>query len=117
MKALNHIYSAIPNKQLEFVGDEETAYNIIKKLDSMYLTFRLPRFEPSNRPLKVAKLVSRIMYQLYTKFKSEGASIYRLSGTRKRDCTVNDGAVIRRAKLAVIDDARALFFSMHAHRR
>ena len=40
------------------------------------LTFRLPGFEPSNRPLEVAKLVSRIMCQLYyTKLMSEGASI------------------------------------------
>jgi len=31
-----------------------------------YLTFRLPRFEILNRPLKVAKFVSCIMYQLYT---------------------------------------------------
>ena len=48
-----------------------------------WLTFRLPGFEPSNRFLKVAKLVSRIMYQLYTKLMLEGASIYRLSGSLK----------------------------------
>ena len=37
LKAINIIYSAISNKQLEFVSEEETAYKIIKKLDSMYL--------------------------------------------------------------------------------
>ena len=37
LKAVNHIYSAISNKQLEFVCEEETAYKIMKKLDSMYL--------------------------------------------------------------------------------
>ena len=31
----------------------------------------------------MAKLVSRIMNQQYTKFMSEGASIYRLSGSLK----------------------------------
>ena len=53
------------------------------KYEQQDLTFCLPGFEPSNRPLKVAKLVPRIMYQLYTKFMSEGASIYRLSGSLK----------------------------------
>ena len=37
LKAVNHIYSAISNKQLEFLCEEETAYKIMKKLDSMYL--------------------------------------------------------------------------------
>ena len=39
LKATNFIYSAISNKQLEFVCEEDTAYKIIKKLDDMYLTF------------------------------------------------------------------------------
>lgn len=37
LKAINYIYSAISNKQLEFVGNLETAYKIIKKFDEMYL--------------------------------------------------------------------------------
>ena len=37
LKAMNNIYSAISNNQLEFVCEEETAYGIMKKLDSMYL--------------------------------------------------------------------------------
>lgn len=37
LKAINYIYSTISNKQLEFVQEEETAYGIVKKLDSMYL--------------------------------------------------------------------------------
>ena len=37
LKAINLIYSAISNKQLEFVCEEDTAYKIIKKLDDMYL--------------------------------------------------------------------------------
>ena len=37
LKAVNHIYRAISNKQLEFVCEEETAYKIMEKLDSMYL--------------------------------------------------------------------------------
>ena len=37
LKAVNHIYSVISNKQLEFVSEEETAYKIMKKLDSIYL--------------------------------------------------------------------------------
>lgn len=37
LKAMNYIYGAISNKQLEFVCDEETAYGILKKFDSLYL--------------------------------------------------------------------------------
>lgn len=37
LKVINHIYSAISNKQLEFVCDKTTAYDIIKKFDSLYL--------------------------------------------------------------------------------
>ena len=37
LKAINIIYSAISDKQLEFVSEEETAYKIIKRLDCMYL--------------------------------------------------------------------------------
>jgi hypothetical protein len=36
LKAINYIYSAITNRQLEFVSDQETAYEIIKKLDELY---------------------------------------------------------------------------------
>ena len=50
---------------------------------AIVLTFRLPGFEPLNGPLKVAKLLSFITYQLYTKFMSEVAPIYRLSGSLK----------------------------------
>ena len=38
LKAINIIYSAISDIQLEFVSEEKTAYKIIKKLDSIYLT-------------------------------------------------------------------------------
>jgi len=37
LKAINLIYSAISNKQVEFVCEETTAYKIIKKLNEMYL--------------------------------------------------------------------------------
>lgn len=37
LKAINLIYSAISNKQLEFICKETTAYKIIRKLDEMYL--------------------------------------------------------------------------------
>lgn len=37
LKAINLIYSAISNNQLEFICEETTAYKIIKKLDEMYL--------------------------------------------------------------------------------
>ena len=37
LKVIILIYSAISNKQLEFVCKEDTAYKIIKKLDNMYL--------------------------------------------------------------------------------
>lgn len=37
LKAVNYIYSALSNKQIEFINDEETAYKIIKKLDKLYL--------------------------------------------------------------------------------
>ena len=33
LRAVNHIYSAISNKQLEFMCEEEIAYKIMKKLD------------------------------------------------------------------------------------
>jgi len=36
LRAINYIYGSINNDELEFVGEEETAYGIIKKLDSMY---------------------------------------------------------------------------------
>ena len=37
LQAMNYIYAAISNKQLEFVQEKETAYEIIKKFDSLYL--------------------------------------------------------------------------------
>ena len=37
LKAMNYIYSALSNKQLEFVNDDDTSYKIIKKLDSLYI--------------------------------------------------------------------------------
>ena len=37
IKAMNYIYCSITNDQLEFVGEEETAYGIIKKFDQLYL--------------------------------------------------------------------------------
>lgn len=37
LKAVNYIYSVLSNKQMEFINDEETAYEIIKKLDKLYL--------------------------------------------------------------------------------
>jgi len=36
LKAMNYIYCGISNEQLEFVSNEETAYNILKKFDEMY---------------------------------------------------------------------------------
>ena len=55
----------------------------LRILKYLYLTFRLPGFEPLNGLLKVAKLLSCITYQLYTKFMSEVEPIYRLSGSLK----------------------------------
>jgi len=37
IKAVNYIYSSISNKQLEYVGDIDSAYGIMKKFDQMYL--------------------------------------------------------------------------------
>ncbi|KAG7198951.1 hypothetical protein KM043_015914 [Ampulex compressa] len=37
LRAINYIYGAISNKQLEFVQDKETAFEIIKKFDELYL--------------------------------------------------------------------------------
>lgn len=37
IQATNYIYSAITNKQLEYISDLESAYDIISKFDSMYL--------------------------------------------------------------------------------
>ncbi|XP_047106387.1 uncharacterized protein LOC124775600 [Schistocerca piceifrons] len=34
--AMNYIYGAISNKQLEFVSDKETAFEIMKKSDDLY---------------------------------------------------------------------------------
>ena len=36
LKAINIIYSSISNKQLEFVCEETTAYDMINKLDEIY---------------------------------------------------------------------------------
>ena len=37
LKAINIIYSAITNRQLEYIREEKTAYGIEKKFDEMYL--------------------------------------------------------------------------------
>jgi len=37
LRVINYIYCSISNDQLEFVGEEVTAYGIMKKLDSMYM--------------------------------------------------------------------------------
>lgn len=37
LKAINYMYSALSDRQLEFVCEKTTAYEIIKKLDSLYL--------------------------------------------------------------------------------
>ena len=34
---MNYIYCSITNEQLEFVGDQDTVYKIIKKFDEMYM--------------------------------------------------------------------------------
>ena len=39
------IYSAISNKQLEFVCEEDAAYKIIRKLDDMYLKEHLQHYK------------------------------------------------------------------------
>ncbi|KAK9703336.1 Zinc knuckle [Popillia japonica] len=38
LKAINVIYSGISNDQLQFIKDKETAYEIVKKFDELYLT-------------------------------------------------------------------------------
>lgn len=37
LKAINYIYSAVTNKQLELVCDKTTAYEIMNKFDKIYL--------------------------------------------------------------------------------
>ena len=37
LKAMNYIYSALLNKQMELVNDENNSFEIIKKLDKLYL--------------------------------------------------------------------------------
>ena len=37
LKAINIIYSTITNRQLEYIREEKTAYEIMKKFDEMYL--------------------------------------------------------------------------------
>ncbi|GBP23789.1 Copia protein [Eumeta japonica] len=37
IQATNYIYSAITNRQLEYISELETAYEIIQKFDEMYL--------------------------------------------------------------------------------
>lgn len=37
VKAVNYIYSVISNRQLELVSEQETAHEVIKKLDELYL--------------------------------------------------------------------------------
>ena len=36
LQAVNYIYNAIFNRQMELISDKETAFDIIKKLDSTY---------------------------------------------------------------------------------
>ena len=37
LKAVNYIYSALSNKQMELVSDENTSFEIIKKMGKLYL--------------------------------------------------------------------------------
>lgn len=37
LKAMNYIYSALSNRQMELIDEETTSYGIIKKLDKLYL--------------------------------------------------------------------------------
>ena len=37
LRAMNYIYSALSNRQMELVNDETTSFEIIKKLDKLYL--------------------------------------------------------------------------------
>ncbi|CAH2088679.1 unnamed protein product [Euphydryas editha] len=37
VQATNYIYSAISNKQLEYICEEDTSYKILKKFDEMYI--------------------------------------------------------------------------------
>lgn len=37
IKARNYLYSAVTNRQLEYVADLDTAYEILKKFDEMYI--------------------------------------------------------------------------------
>ena len=37
LKAMNYLYSALSNKQMELINDEDTSYKAIKKLDKLYL--------------------------------------------------------------------------------
>ena len=37
MQAINYIYSANSNKQMELISDKETAFDIMRKFDSTYL--------------------------------------------------------------------------------
>ena len=37
LKAMNYTYGALSNRQMELVNDENTSYEIIKKLDKLYL--------------------------------------------------------------------------------
>ena len=37
VQAINYIYSAISNKQMELISDKETAFDIMRKFDSTYL--------------------------------------------------------------------------------
>jgi len=37
LKAMNYIYCSISNEQLEFIGDKDTALDIFKKFDEIYL--------------------------------------------------------------------------------
>jgi len=40
IQATNYIYSAITNKQLEYISELDSAYEIIKKFDKMYIKKR-----------------------------------------------------------------------------
>jgi len=45
LKAINYIYGSISDDQIKFVDEEESAYDVMKKVDvltSMYLRDQLP---------------------------------------------------------------------------
>jgi len=89
MKAINYIYCSISNNQLEFVSDEVTAFDIMKKFDQLYLK------ESSALQICVRNKSDKMKLKDYEKSSSFFTDLKKIINELKND----EGKVDERKKL------------------